>query len=53
MDVFEDKVGTEYRGNHIGEAETTLFTLFIQKAIDGRYDECRQICGLLERLSLI
>lgn len=37
----------------ISDAERALFERFISSLDDGRYDECRQIAGLMERLSLI
>lgn len=50
---MDDGIGGKYSYADLSDAEKALFIQFIDKLRDGRYDECRQICGLLERLSII
>lgn len=53
MDEQIESVGTDGQGTRIDAAESALFERFIRQLNDGRYDECRQIAGLMERLSII
>lgn len=50
---MDDKNEQKFPEPNIQQAETALFTRFLSKLEDGRYDECHKITGLMERLSLI
>ena len=40
-------------GPRIEQAESALFERFLSRLNEGKYDECRQIAGLMEQLGLI
>lgn len=53
MDDQRQSTGTIREEKRISDAESALYERFISRLDEGRYDECRQIAGLMERLSII